>query len=276
MEKARSKAFETTALPLFFCCQLATLGLLRQTPSYSLWEAEINAFPVFSLWIARILSVAVLFVALALALRGLRFLRLRTMLAANGAALLIGFILTFYYAYSLPVYFAAQCLIGIAHAWILLCWAEYLASLEKSHRNRSIAFAALLAVFIFTAMSMLPPEMRAVCFLAIACGSVLPLFLTPQDGGDNAEETSEGKALDARRSPCAHLRPHPRRHIGQRNCPSPYMAHSHVLHPLPRRPRANGACAHRVRGAYARVHARRCRPDSCGAQHPGCRRARRD
>lgn len=200
VEKARSKAFETTALPLFFCCQLATLGLLRQTPSYSLWEAEINAFPVFSLWIARILSVAVFFVALALALRGLRFLRLRTMLAANGAALLIGFILTFYYAYSLPVYFAAQCLIGIAHAWILLCWAEYLASLEKSHRNRSIAFAALLAVFIFTAMSMLPPEMRAVCFLAIACGSVLPLFLTPQDGGDNAEETSEGKALDARRS----------------------------------------------------------------------------
>lgn len=107
-KKGRSKAFDTTVLPLFFCCQLATLGLLRQTPSYSLWETEINAFPVFSLWIARILSVAVLLVALTMALRGCRFLRLRTMLAVNGASLLIGFVLTFYYAYSLPVYFAAQ------------------------------------------------------------------------------------------------------------------------------------------------------------------------
>lgn len=199
-KKGRSKAFDTTVLPLFFCCQLATLGLLRQTPSYSLWETEINAFPVFSLWIARILSVAVLLVALTMALRGCRFLRLRTMLAVNGASLLIGFVLTFYYAYSLPVYFAAQCLIGIAHAWILLCWAEYLTSLEKPHRNRSIAFAALIAVLIFTIMGAAPQSMQAVCFLAIACGSVLPLFLTPQNGGEYNKEASGGKALDTRRS----------------------------------------------------------------------------
>lgn len=203
VKRGSSKAFGTTVLPLFFCCQLATLGLLRQTPSYSLWEAEINSFPVFSLWIARILSVAVLLVALAMAVRGLRFLRLRTVLAVNGAALLIGFVLTFYYAHSLPLYLIGQCLIGVSHAWVLLCWAEYLTSLEKPLRNRSIAFAALIAVLIFTIMGMLPDGMKAVCFLAIACGSVLPLFLVSQREGEEAKAApsktpfSDGRSLSS-------------------------------------------------------------------------------
>lgn len=200
MEKRRSKAFGATALPLFFCCQLATLGLLRQTPSYSLWETEISAFPIYSLWIARILSVAVLIMALVMALKGLRFLRLRTLLALNGAALLIGLVLTFYYAYSLPVYLIGQCLIGISHAWVLLCWAEYLTSLEKSRRNRSIALAALLAVLIFTIMSMLPHSVKAVCFLVIACGSVLPLFITPSHESESVEKEAIGSSISDQRS----------------------------------------------------------------------------
>ena len=177
MSNRRSEAWRKRILPLFFCCQLATLGLLRQAPGYSLAAEAIAGYPLIFLWIARILTVMVLIVAVAVALRGHRFLRHRLGTAIGGAVLVAGLALMFYAGHSPALYLASQCLIGVAHPWLLLCWAEYLTGLEKARRTKSIAGAALLAVVIFTIVAALPPVAAAPCYLALACGSALPLLV---------------------------------------------------------------------------------------------------
>ena len=176
MGNRRSEVLREHILPLFFCCQLATLGLLRQAPAYSLAAETIAGYPLIFLWIARTLTVAVLVAAVAAALRGRRFLPHRVGVIASGAVLVTGFALMFYAGHSPVLYLASQCLIGIAHPWLLLCWAEYLTGLEKARRTKSIAGAALLAVVIFTVMAALPPTAAAPCYLILACGSAVPLL----------------------------------------------------------------------------------------------------
>lgn len=164
-------------LSLLFCCQLATLGLLRQTPTYSLWETEIAAYPTFSLWLARVLSVLVLAgIAIGIS-RGYNLLAHRRLLALQGILLITGAGITLYASFTLPLYLAGQTFIGIAHAWILACWAEYLASLKTTTRNRTIASSALAAVILFALLGLVPWITKAPLFLAIAVGSIVPLLV---------------------------------------------------------------------------------------------------
>lgn len=121
--------------------------------------------------------MAVLIVAVIAALRGHRFLHHRLGTATGGAVLVVGLVLMFYAGHSPALYLISQCLIGVAHPWLLLCWAEYLTGLEKAQRTKSIAGAALLAVIVFTVMAALPPVAAAPCYLALACGSALPLLV---------------------------------------------------------------------------------------------------
>lgn len=161
---------------LLFSCQLATLGLLRQTPSYSLWRAEIEAYPTLSLWLARVLSVIVLVAAIAVVRRGTRPLDLRRMLGASGIMLMTGATVTLYASSSLPVYLAGQILIGSSHAWVLACWADLLSRLKATTRNHCIALSALIAVVLFTLVGLAPWPFRAPIFLAITLGSIVPLL----------------------------------------------------------------------------------------------------
>lgn len=163
-------------LPLLFSCQLATLGLLRQTPSYSLWEAQILAYPTLSMWLARALSVAMLLAAAFAVSRGVRFLAHRRLLALNGTAFVAGSAITLFAASTLPAYLIAQALIGIAHAWLLVCWAEFLASLPTTDRNRCIACSALIAVVLFAVIGFVPAPAQGALFLGIAVGSIVGLF----------------------------------------------------------------------------------------------------
>lgn len=195
MSNRRSEAWWERILPLFFCCQLATLGLLRQAPGYSLAAEAIAGYPLVFLWIARALTVAVLTVAVIAALRGHRFLHHRLGTATGGAVLVAGLALMFYAGHSPALYLVSQCLIGVAHPWLLLCWAEYLTGLEKAQRTKSIAGAALLAVIVFTVMAALPPVAAAPCYLVLACGSALPLLVAARPTATDilpAEASSAG------------------------------------------------------------------------------------
>lgn len=163
-------------LPLLFCCQLSTLGLLRQTPSYSWWEAEIYSYPELSLWIARIFSVIVVIAAVGLFVRGKSLLYSKKLLFLNSFMLIVGFAITFYASYTLPLYIFGQTLIGISHAWILVSWAELFLSMSRYQRNFSIAVSGLLASLLFALIGVVPVSIRSIMYLAIAIGSVLPVI----------------------------------------------------------------------------------------------------
>lgn len=192
----------TEPFSLLFGCQLATLGLLRQTPSYSLQEAEILAYPELSLWLARVLSVAVLFAASTAIGRGASLLAHRKLLVLNGAALVAGSAITLFFASALPLYLIGQTFIGIAHAWVLVCWAEFLASLATTDRTRCVARSALIAVVLFALVGLAPSPVKAALFMVVACGSVVGLlpFSHPSAapssvGSVGAEKTATGETL---------------------------------------------------------------------------------
>lgn len=173
----------------FFCCQIATLGLLRQTPSYSLSASAIEGYPDWSLWLARMLSVATFLVLMV----GLRFagsrIFSRSIVAAEGVLLLVGSTLTLYFAGILVVYVVAQALIGIGHAWVLAAWAYQLSCLKPSVRTKTIAASGLLAVLLFTLESALPSFWKAPAFLLMVIGSVIPLWwITPGMEGRKASK----------------------------------------------------------------------------------------
>lgn len=200
----KNKFLSGISIPaLFFSCQIASLGLLRQTPSYSFWEAEIVTYPTLALWLARILSVIVLLAATIAISRGLSFLKHRRLLLVNGTALIIGSALTFYAASSLPLYLISQICIGISHAWILICWAEYLSTLKAALRTRCIALSALIAVVLFALAGMMPTVVQGVLFLLIVLGSALPLAwlqheTTARETNGNDSRDVDSSCVDSR------------------------------------------------------------------------------
>lgn len=169
------------ALPLFFCCQIGTLGLLRQASSYSLWSAAIEGYPTATLWLARLCSVLTLAVLVVLVGRFRDRLFGRGAAAGFGTMLLAGSALMLYGAVNVTAYVVSQVLVGVGHAWILACWAARLAPMDPARRNRIIAVAALAAVLLFALVGAAPAAARAPLFLAIAVGSVAPLVSAPWD-----------------------------------------------------------------------------------------------
>ena len=198
------RKYGTEPFSLLFGCQLATLGLLRQTPSYSFQEADILAYPQLSLWLARALSVAVLFAASVAIGRGASLLAHRRLLALNGAALVAGSAVTLFFASTLPLYLIGPTLIGISHAWVLICWAEFLASLATTDRTRCIARSALIAVSLVALVGLAPSPAKAALFMVAACGSIVgvlpfsrppaaPALVGPVDAGKDGDgETLRG------------------------------------------------------------------------------------
>ncbi|MEC4176965.1 helix-turn-helix transcriptional regulator [Adlercreutzia sp. R7] len=168
-------------LPLLFCCQIGTLGLLRQASSYSLWSAAIEGYPTATLWLARLCSVLTLAALVVLVGRFRDRLFGRGAAAGFGAMLLAGSALMLYGAANVAAYAVSQVLVGVGHAWILACWAARLAAMDAARRNRTIAVAALAAVLLFALVGAAPAAARAPLFLAIAVGSVAPLVGAPWD-----------------------------------------------------------------------------------------------
>lgn len=196
MKKQQTKFSFSSVLPFFFFCQLVTLGLLRQTPSYSFWEAEIAAYPSFSLWISRVITVLVLFGVALFLHRGKRYPTGRLLIFSQGFFLIAGFVLTFYFAKNLPTYIIGQVCIGIAHPLILVCWAAYLAKIPKRQRNKCIALSALLAALFFWAIGIAPDSLKSFLFLFAVLGSILPLvFLDRTENGHRDTEPLQGKTM---------------------------------------------------------------------------------
>ncbi|WP_295999711.1 LuxR family transcriptional regulator [uncultured Adlercreutzia sp.] len=167
------------AAALWFCCQIATLGLLRQLVSYSPAAAAIESYPFVLLWLARILSVVTLATFAFLVGRP----RARALafdpraLAGATVALVAGAALALYGASSELGYALSQVLIGVSHAWILAAWACWLAGLPADGRTWAIGVSGLLAVLLFSLAGWLPLALRGPAFLLMVAGSALPVVL---------------------------------------------------------------------------------------------------
>ena len=188
---------------LFGLLRISILGLLRQTPSYSFQEADILAYPQLSLWLARALSVAVLFAA------SVAIGRERSLLAHRSARPQRGGACRRQRRHAVFRFDAAAVpdratLIGISHAWVLICWAEFLASLATTDRTRCIARSALIAVALFALVGLAPSPAKAALFMVAACGSIVgvlpfsrppaaPALVGPVDAGKDGDgETLRG------------------------------------------------------------------------------------
>lgn len=204
MHKGRPKRVEwkmfirlirDNATYLWFCFQIATLGLLRQLVTYSPATDAIAGYPTLLLWMARVLSVITLLVLTLLIANPRANERIfsRSVLAGASAALVIGVLLAVYGAASMQLYCLSQVLIGISHAWILAAWAHTLAQLDTKARTWVIGVSGLLAVLLFSAMTCIPINLRAFCFLLFALGSSIPLVITAQSnsGVTSPSESSQ-------------------------------------------------------------------------------------
>ena len=195
-----------SALLLCFGFQLASLGLLRQTPSYSLYFEAIEGFPSWALWLARVLSVLTLAAVIALYCADRRLPFRRPFLLGASAALLCGTALMLYGSKSLPAYVLSQVLIGIGHAWVLAFWALKLSTLRRAQRNKCVALSALLAVLVFSIMKASPSPLQGALFLAIVAASCIPLAsLRPSEGlhPDERPSRSGRKPEDGRGKPAS-------------------------------------------------------------------------
>ncbi len=187
---------------LCFGCQIFTLGQLRKVPSYSPFAAQIDAYPAFALWLARILSVLTLAVIILYVSQTARPLGLRRVTVPASIALVGGSALAIYGSSTLAMYLLSQVLVGISHAVILACWAETFSSMDASSRNRTISFGALAAVIAFTAVNLLPEPVRAAAFLILAVGSAAPFVVKAPRwlagaGGESAGVGEEDRGATA-------------------------------------------------------------------------------
>lgn len=183
---------------LCFGCQIFTLGQLRKVPSYSPFAAQIDVYPAFALWLARVLSVLTLAIIILYVSRTARPLCLRRVTVPASIALVGGSALAIYGSSTLAMYLLSQVLVGISHAVILACWAEALSAMDASTRNRTISFGALAAVIAFTAVNLLPEDVRAVAFLILAVGSAAPFVAKAPGWLAGAEGESAGVGEEVR------------------------------------------------------------------------------
>ncbi|RKI97224.1 LuxR family transcriptional regulator [bacterium D16-34] len=170
------KTAKQTAQFLCFSFQIASLGLLRKTPDFSLSYAAIENYPFMVLWLARILSVVALAVMVFLLAKGIHIFAKRFLVTAS-VLLCAGSSLMLYGSNTVVFYAISQILIGISHAYVLAYWGFFLSKLARTQRNKTIAVSALLAVIYFVVIDVLPFALQGPFFLLIICASCFPLLI---------------------------------------------------------------------------------------------------
>lgn len=178
-------------LPFFFACEIATLGGLKSLNEYSLWYGQIAAYPVWALWLARIVALATLVVLFGLARRRKSFGG-KSMILIASIALVVGLAINLYGSCLLSFFVVGQVLIGFAHTWLLVEWASFFSGMQNRERNIYIAGSSLVAATFSLCMPFIFNDFQPFVMLFIAIGCGIPLFLlqasreVPQAGKENA------------------------------------------------------------------------------------------
>ena len=163
-------------------CPLALLALLGSYFGASVASAQIASFPILAHWVARCTSLVVYAAAVPLLCSG------HSLLAGHGgrrsavpifacACLGAGMAATLYVSASLPVFVAAQVLVGLGQALNLMMWAELLCEAPRGRRWRLVILGGALGCTVSLAFKLLGGAGARVIMVALTAGCcLLPLF----------------------------------------------------------------------------------------------------